>query len=90
MYRSKIGIKGQIVIPKALRDQLDWREGDDVVFYQDNGRLTIQALPKRSLSEALARLPGLEAKVPYNSFEELLELEKQSGKERHAKSRADR
>ena len=87
MNHSRISSKGQIVIPKALRDQLDWREGDDVLFLEENGKLTLQTLPKRSLDEVLARLPGLEAKVPYSSFEELLELEKQSGKERHARGR---
>ena len=89
MYLSKISTEGGIVIPKALRDQLDWREGDEVVFYRDNGKLTLQALPKRSLSEVLAQLPSLEAKVQYSSFEELLELEKQSGKEQRQKSRAE-
>ena len=49
MNRSRISSKGQIVIPKALRDQLDWREGDNVVFFEENGKLTLQVLPKRSL-----------------------------------------
>jgi antitoxin PrlF len=87
MNHSRISSKGQIVIPKILRDRLDWHEGDDVVFYEDNGKLTLQTLPKRTLNEMAALLPGLEAKVPYSSFEELLELEKQSGKERHARGR---
>jgi AbrB family looped-hinge helix DNA binding protein len=87
MNHSRISSKGQIVIPKALRDQLDWREGDEIVFYEENGKLTLQTLPKRSLDEVLAQLPGLEPKVPYSSFEELLELEKQGGKERHARGR---
>ena len=88
MYRSKISGKGQIVIPKALRDQLGWREGDDVVFLEANGKLTLQTLLKRTLREMADLLPGLTAKVPYSSFEQLLELEKQGGKERHAESRA--
>jgi antitoxin PrlF len=87
MNHSRISSKGQIVIPKALRDRLDWREGDEVVLYEENGKLTLQMLPKRSLDEVLAQLPGLKAKVPYSSFEELLELEKQGGKERHARGR---
>ncbi len=87
MNESIISSKGQIVIPKVLRDRLDWREGDKVVFFEENGKLTLQALPKRSLDEVLALLPGVEAKIPYNSFEELLELEKRSGKERHARGR---
>ena len=87
MNQSKISSKGQIVIPKALRDQLDWREGDNVVFFEENGRLTLQALPKRTLREMADLLPGFDAKVPYSSFEELLELEKQGGKERHTRGR---
>jgi len=45
------------------------------------GRLTLQTLLKRSLAEMADLLPGLEAKVSYNSFEELLELEKQSARD---------
>lgn len=87
MNESTISSKGQIVIPKVLRDRLDWREGDKVVFLEENGRLTLQSLPKRTLREMADLLPGYEAKVPYSSFEELLELEKQGGKERHTRGR---
>lgn len=51
------------------------------MFLQDDGKLSLQALPRRSLNEVADLLPGLEAKVPYNSFEELLELEKQSARD---------
>ena len=75
MYRSKITRQGRVTIPKALRNRLGWREGDAVVFDQENGRLILQTPPKKSLSEVLAQAPGLEAKVPYSSFKKLLELE---------------
>lgn len=79
-----------MTIPKALRDRLGWREGDHVVVFEENGRLTLRTLPKRSLNEMADLLPGLEAKVLYNSFEELLELEKQSARDRRGQTRADR
>ena len=90
MNQSRISSKGQIVIPKALRDRLDWREGDNVVFFEENGRLTLQTLLKRSLDEVADLLPGLEAKVPYNFFEELLELEKQSARDQREQRNANR
>jgi len=31
----KVGVKGQVVIPKAIRDQIGIRAGDEVVFEPD-------------------------------------------------------
>lgn len=31
----KVGVKGQVVIPKAIRDQIGIRPGDEVVFEPD-------------------------------------------------------
>ena len=90
MCRSKITRQGRVTIPKALRDRLGWREGNNVVFFEENGRLTLQTLLKRSLDEVADLLPGLEAKVPYNSFEELLELEKQSARDQREQRNANR
>ena len=85
MERSKISSKGQIVIPKTLRETLDWREGDDVVFSLDNGKLNLQLMPKRNLTEVLSKIEGRRANTEFDTFEAQLEAEKQSAKQRRAR-----
>ncbi len=38
---AKITSKGQITIPLAVRDKMGLRAGDQVVFFEDNGRLCL-------------------------------------------------
>jgi AbrB family looped-hinge helix DNA binding protein len=38
----RVGPKGQVVIPKALRDQLDLRPGDEVVFWQEGDHIAVR------------------------------------------------
>jgi len=33
--------KGQVTVPKAVREALDLRAGDDVIFRVENGRATL-------------------------------------------------
>jgi antitoxin PrlF len=87
MERSRISSKGQIVIPKTLRETLDWREGDDVVFFLENGKLNLQLMPKRNLAEVLTKIEGRQPNTEFASFEKQLEAEKHSAKQRHARGR---
>ncbi|HLD57458.1 MAG TPA: AbrB/MazE/SpoVT family DNA-binding domain-containing protein [archaeon] len=48
--RSRIGEKGQVVIPKPIRDQFSLTPFSDVVFAVENGRIVIQ---KKSSEEWL-------------------------------------
>ncbi|WP_135663883.1 AbrB/MazE/SpoVT family DNA-binding domain-containing protein [Halorhabdus rudnickae] len=44
----KVGERGQVTIPKALRERFDITGGDEVVIYEDEGKLVIE----RPVSEA--------------------------------------
>ena len=88
MEHSRISSKGQLVIPKGLREKLDWREGDEIIFSLEDNKLTLQALVKRDLSEILSQSQPSPAKIEYTDFEQLLELEKQSAKARRARGRS--
>ncbi len=47
---TKVGPKGQVVIPKPLRDRLGISPGDEVVFWLEDGDLRLKrATPSRSL-----------------------------------------
>jgi AbrB family looped-hinge helix DNA binding protein len=36
---SRVSEKGQVTVPKSLREQLDIRPGDELDFVEENGRL---------------------------------------------------
>jgi AbrB family looped-hinge helix DNA binding protein len=36
---SRVSEKGQVTVPKPLREQLDIRPGDELDFVEENGRL---------------------------------------------------
>ncbi len=40
--RAKLTSKGQVTIPKAVRDSLGVRPGDEILFVNDGGVLTLR------------------------------------------------
>jgi len=40
--RRKVGERGQVTIPKELRDRFDITGGDEVVIYEEQGKLVIE------------------------------------------------
>ena len=51
---SRIGPKGQVVIPKMFRDQLGIAPGDEVDFSLDDGMLIVKAVhPSSTLRGSL-------------------------------------
>lgn len=41
MEVSRISSKGQVTIPKAIRERLNVDEGDKLAFIEDNGKIVI-------------------------------------------------
>lgn len=44
MPNSVITRKGQVTIPKAIRDEVDWREGDRVSFVVRDGDVVLKVV----------------------------------------------
>jgi AbrB family looped-hinge helix DNA binding protein len=53
----RVGPKGQVVIPKAMRDQLDIAPGDEVDFSLEEGAVRLE--PRRDSSSLRGSLAGL-------------------------------
>ncbi|MEM1659012.1 MAG: AbrB/MazE/SpoVT family DNA-binding domain-containing protein [Candidatus Jordarchaeales archaeon] len=59
-YKAKISRKGQVVIPKEIREKYGYREGVEVTFRPiDETRLLIERTPR--ISELFGFLEGAEA-----------------------------
>ncbi len=57
MEISRISAKGQVTIPKPIRDLLKLNEGDRVAFLEDNGKVVItkaSLIALRELQDALS------------------------------------
>jgi len=82
MQQAKVTFKGQITIPKSVREALDIREGDSVTFRIDGNQAVLKPLKKKPLVDFFGVFPtkrpylGLEAmrkevhhKIPDRIFE---------------------
>ena len=68
--RARLTGQGQITVPKAVRDALGARPGDDIEFVPRGNELLIEVRPRRSLlefagiaAEAAERVPGTAAEL---------------------------
>ena len=66
MQQAKVTFKGQITIPKAVRDALDIREGDSVTFLLDGNQAVLKPLKKKPLMDFFGAFP---TKRPYPGLE---------------------
>lgn len=60
---SKITAKGQITLPKPVREILNVREGDEVLFLYRGGRIIVERLPgavEAGAAYGILHRPGLE------------------------------
>ena len=51
MELAKVTSRGQITLPLAIRRKLDVKEGDKVVFYEENGRIVIENAAKLTIAQ---------------------------------------
>ena len=68
--RARVTRQGQITVPKAVRDALGVRPGDDIEFVPRGTELLVELRPRRSLLEFAGIAADAAARVP-NSADEL-------------------
>jgi antitoxin PrlF len=69
-HRARITSQGQITVPKAIRDALGARPGDDLEFVPRGRELIVEVRPRRTVldfaglaSDAAARVPATAAEL---------------------------
>lgn len=58
MEVSRISSKGQVTVPKSIRQLLDLKEGDRVAFVQEDGKVIItkaSLIALRQLTDAISK-----------------------------------
>jgi AbrB family looped-hinge helix DNA binding protein len=61
MARARVTSKGQVTVPKAVRERLDLKPGDSLEFEFTNGHLEVRPVRRRSISEFFGIFPAGEA-----------------------------
>lgn len=71
----KVGIKGQVVIPKAIREKIGIQPGDEVTFEPDGRDVRVRRVEddRAQRREEVKSLRGIWADTPGGATEELLE-----------------
>ncbi|MGA8746388.1 MAG: AbrB/MazE/SpoVT family DNA-binding domain-containing protein [Solirubrobacterales bacterium] len=70
----RVGTKGQVVIPKAIRDEIGIKPGDQVVFEADGTEVRVRRVSDdpRARRARIESLRGTWAGIPRLGTEELL------------------
>ena len=56
-FKATLTSKGQLTLPKAVRDRFNIREGDHVLFDIHEDRIELRVVPQSSIDELFKALP---------------------------------
>lgn len=82
MELAKITTKGQITIPIHIRKKLNLKDGDKVIFIEENGRVVMENSTKVALREVQDAFDGEAERVGLETEEDVVDLVKQLRKEK--------
>ena len=71
MLTSKLTTKGQLVIPKPIRDAFHLEPGTVIHFRSENSHIILE--PEISKSKRIEKWPGFSKKLPSITLKELCE-----------------
>jgi AbrB family looped-hinge helix DNA binding protein len=72
MGKAKLTSKGQVTIPKEVRDRMGLRAGDEIEFVRENGNYRLQRVVRESpFDEWVGFLEHLRGRDPDDVVEEM-------------------
>ena len=57
-FKATLTSKGQLTLPKAIRDHFNLHEGDHLLLDLNGDRVEIRMLPQHSIDEIFSNLPS--------------------------------
>lgn len=81
MEIAKVSSKGQITIPAEIRKKLNLKEGDKVLFLEEDGKIILLNAGYVAIKEAQKAMEQEAEKVGLKNEEDVLELTKEVRKE---------
>jgi len=89
MELAKITLRGQITIPVEIRKKLGVRDGDKVVFVEENGRIIMENSVRIALKEVQNAFRGEAERVGLEDEQDVVAMIKEVRREKRAKINAD-
>ena len=90
MELAKITMRGQITIPLAIRNLLGVRDGDKVIFMEENGRVIMENAAMIALKNAQRDFEGEAERLGLKDEQDVVDLVKEvrrkAWEERHARN----
>ncbi|ADL67759.1 transcriptional regulator, AbrB family [Thermoanaerobacterium thermosaccharolyticum DSM 571] len=88
MELAKVTVRGQITIPKEIRKKLNIKDGDKVIFLEENGKIIIENSAIVALREAQDAFKGEAERLGLKDEQDVVKLVKEvrneMWEERHA------
>ncbi|GIW30557.1 MAG: hypothetical protein KatS3mg071_0731 [Meiothermus sp.] len=63
IYRTTLAARGQLTLPKEIREKFGIKEGDQINFEVTGDTIRLKVVPRMRIEELFEQLPG--AAVPY-------------------------
>jgi len=83
MNKAKITFKGQVTIPKEIREALTIQEGDTVIFEVEGDHALLKPLKKKPLADFYGVLPATRSYPGFDAIRK--EVQHKIGKRLHRK-----
>jgi AbrB family looped-hinge helix DNA binding protein len=88
MELAKITLRGQITIPVEIRKKLGVRDGDKVVFIEENGHIVMENSIRVALKDAQVAFRGEAKRLGLKDEQDVVAMVKEVRKKRRAKANA--
>ena len=82
MELAKVTSKGQITIPKAIRDALKLKEGSKIIFFEKENEVVIKNAAMLSLNKIQKEFEGEAERLGIETEEDVVKLIKEFRRER--------
>ena len=89
MELAKITMRGQITIPKAIRNRLGVKDGDKVIFMEENGRVIMENAAMIALKNAQEAFAGEAERLGLETEQDVVDLVKEVRNEAKEEKRAN-
>ena len=83
MEVAKVTSKGQITIPRDLREKMELKKGDKILFFEEDGKIFLKNSFSVALKNIQENMKGEAEKAGFNNPDDIVKYIKSLRKERN-------